>query len=148
MKSDADNQRLKEQDAMRAKVVSDLKSLAPNIEIVGSEKCPSFNYYTVSVVKSEIVVSKETRSIYIKDNASNILKDKYLTADDAKAAISKVLPDAQKKFKTCLDAKRKLFQEMGFSTGFNYDGDTHGIYNEYDYISFDMDGFHFQFEVE
>lgn len=147
MSSETNEQRLQRRDASIAKVVSDLKALAPNIEIVGSEKFPSFNYYSVSVVKSVIVISKNQRSIYMNDTAAKIVKGKYLTKDDAKAAISKVMPQANEKFKSCLDAHRKLSQEMGFSTGFNYDGDTHGIYNEYDYISFDMDGFHFQFEI-
>lgn len=142
-----DNDRLKQIDDAVAKVVSDLKSINPNIEIT-SGRSPKFYYYTASVVKSKIVVQKHDRNIYMKDMASKIIKDKFLTADDAKAAIAKVMPKAHEKYSSCLAAYRELVKNMGFSIGYNYDGDTYGIYNEYDYISFDLDGFHFQFEIE
>lgn len=126
----------------RATVLAEIKRLNPDAEATETK----FIYYTVSVIQSKIVVEKNERNIYGNDTV-NILKDKYLTEKDAKDAILKVLPDAKAKYEACLSAYVKLRQDMGFSIGNSYDGDTYGIYNEYEYIYFKMDGFSFEFEI-
>lgn len=126
----------------RAAVLTEIKRLNPDAEATETK----FTYYTVSVVQSKIVVGKEERHIYGNDTPT-ILKDKYLTEKDAKDAILKVFPNAKAKFEACLGAFIKLRQDMGFSIGNSYDGDTCGIYNEYEYMYFKMDGFSFQFEI-
>lgn len=139
-------ERLKIQDEMRAKVVNDLKILVPNIEIIEG-LCPSFNYYTVSVVKSKITISKYNRAVYLNDIPENVIKDKYFSAHDAETAIELVMPHAKRKFSECLDAVMNLKRRMNFCVGFSYEGDTHGIYDDHQYISFDLDGFSFSFEM-
>lgn len=104
-------------------------------------------YYTVSVVKSKIKVSKNQKQIR-SDSVDKFEKSHYLTEAQALQAINDVLPEAEKHFNNCLAKYRELTKELNFSIGFNYDGDTHGIYNEYDYISFTMGKFNFQFEMD
>lgn len=104
-------------------------------------------YYTVSVIKSKVKVNKEKREIR-SDKVELFNKTHYLTEAQAKMAINDVMPEALKKFEQCKDAYLKLHKDMDFGSGFNYDGDTHGIYNEYNYISFKMKGFDFQFELD
>lgn len=126
----------------RAAVLAEIKRLNPDAEANETK----FIYYEVSVVRSKVVVSKNERHIY-GNNTVDILKNKHLTEKDARDAILKVLPNAKEKFEACLRAFIELRQNMGFSIGNNYDGDTYGIYNEYEYMSFKMDGFYFQFEI-
>lgn len=103
-------------------------------------------YYTVSHVKSKIKVTKNEKQIR-SDSVDKFERSHYLTEAQARQAINDVLPRAEQHFKKCLESYRKLTSELNFCIGFNYDGDTYGIYNEYDYISFKMDGFSFQFEI-
>jgi len=129
-------------------LVEDIKKINPNAELITGQYVTELVYYTVSVVKSKIKVEKNRRSLYIKDDASKLLNYRYLTKQDAESAIKAVMPMAQQKFETCLQAYKKLANELGFYLSYNYDGDTHGIYDEYEYIGFTMDGFNFQFIIE
>lgn len=104
-------------------------------------------YYTVSVVKSKVKIKKESKEIK-SDKVELFNQSHYLTEAQARMAINDVLPEALKKFNQCKEAYLKLHKELEFSSGLNYDGDTHGIYNEYEYISFKMEGFSFQFELD
>jgi hypothetical protein len=105
------------------------------------------NYYTVTVTNGKIITGKHQNNSVRSDKLDQWSSSVYLTAEEAKAAISLVLPKAKEKFEACQSAYLALHKEMGFSSGCNYDGDTHGIYNEYEYISFQMDGFHFEFPL-
>lgn len=105
-------------------------------------------YYTVSHIKSKIVVSKQESNMVRSDKLSQWEKNHYLTEAQAKQAINDVLPKAEEHFNTCLQKHKELTKELGFSIGYNYEGDSHGIYDEYQYISFKMEGFDFNFEIE
>lgn len=126
----------------------EIKALKPQAEIIEGKYTTKLNYYFASVVNGKIKISKEDRSLYIKDKAENVIKGKFLTENEARQAISEVMPLALDKFKACKDAYFKLCSEMQFNVGFNYDGDTHGIYNEYEYISFKIGEFSFQFPID
>lgn len=104
-------------------------------------------YYTVSVIKSKIKVSKDEKNVR-SDSLDKFERAHFLTESQARQAINDVLPRAEEHFKKCLEGYKKITSENKFYIGFNYDGDTHGIYNEYEYISFKLDGFDFQFEIE
>jgi hypothetical protein len=143
---DRDN-RIKEIKDKENSIVEDLRRLRPEVEIVIGKYKSEIVYYTVSVVKSKVKIEKNTRSIYIKDIPEKLIKERFLTKEQAQAAIETVLPRAKEKFEKCLEAHRTLCKELGFSTGFSYDGDTYGIYDEYDYICFKLEGFDFQFEI-
>lgn len=129
------------------KTVAEVKAARPDAEFIVGKYTTEMVYYTVSVIKSEIKVEKNTISLTSKYTSDQLLKRTYLTKAEAQSAIGEVMPKAQAHFNNCLALYRKLTQEMGFYMGFNYEGDTHGIYDEYEYISFVMDGFNFQFKV-
>ncbi len=130
------------------KLVVDILSVKPEAEIITGKYKTEIAHYTVSVVGSEVQVERHKRSLYVKDDFRNIVKNYYLTKAEATAAIMEVLPEAQAKFKVCAEAISKLESELGFIKSYNYDGDTHGIYNEYESISFELKGFRFQFRLE
>lgn len=141
-------QRLQQHKEIINRLILEIKTTNPSAEIIEREYSSELVYYTVRVVASKIKVSKETRSLYIKDNATKLLKNKFLTKNDAENAIKLVLPKALEHFNTCLKEYQELAKRLNFSLGFNYDGDTHGIYNEYEYISFELEGFYFQFKID
>jgi hypothetical protein len=136
------NERLKMIDAIQSHI-SKIKELNSDVTFKNNKLI----YYTVSVVRGEIVISENERSIYIKDNPENLIKDKFLTKKDAENAISPVFLKAKIKFKKCLDKLNDLKNELGFYISYTYEGDTHGIHDEYQYISFKIDGFDFSFEI-
>ena len=142
------NQRIEESRVKRLAILKKLRSLSPEIEIISDNYGDRFQYYTASVTKSEIKIEKQTRMIYMNDKPEGLIKDRFLTEKGAKEAILKVMPLAKEKYRTCLNLYNNLKKEQQFSVGYNYDGDTYGIYNEYSYISFNLNGFDFQFEME
>lgn len=99
--------------------------------------------YYPSVIKGEIKINKETSSYVRSDKVEQWEKSHYTTEEDAKSAISNILPLAITEF----NRRKELYDSLGFSIGFNFDGDYHGIYNEYYYISFQLEGLSFQFEL-
>jgi len=129
-------------------IASEVERTHPHAEIIRGKYVTDLVYYSVSVVNGKIVTEKQTRTINIKCEAEKITRGRYLSKSIAEEAIKKVLPEAQKHFENILKAYRELSSSMKFSIGHNYDGDTHGIYNEYDYVSFELNGFHFQFPID
>ncbi len=105
----------------------------------------NYDYYVPSVYMSNIVVTKNKAP-----RRSNIPvpKDRFLTKESALKAIEEVFPEAEYKFLKCLDALVKLQKDMDFESGSFYEGDTHGTYNDHDFISFYMKGFHFSFDQD
>lgn len=140
--------RLKEQDLKREAIINELLRLRPDVELKRSQYVTELIYYGASVVKGKIKIERNTRGIYIKDNPANLVRYGYRTEAEARQAIGAVLPLAQAHFDECLKQYRELTSRLGFSIGYNYDGDGHGIYNEYEYISFKMQDFHFSFEID
>lgn len=138
------NEMIKKQEQ---EIVNNLISLRPDINIIKSQYKTEFVYYTVQVQNSKVKVTKNTRIIYIKDKAENLIKNKFFSEQEAREAIGKVLPMAKEKFNTILEAYKKLTNDLQFSIGYNIDGDYYGIYNEYSYIAFHLDGFDFQFNI-
>ena len=128
-----------------AEVMAEVLKANPNVQFKTDRKIAWFYYYMPSVKKSNIVVNKIKRDIYSSTTAKCILAHKYMTDKEAREAITHSIPKAIEKFKECLKAKQELQAKLGFESGFYYEGDSYGIEDEYDCISFDMDGFHFQF---
>lgn len=134
---------------LNKQIVKKLKELAPQAEVSSIPTIGHFRffYYTVSVVRSQIVVVRQWRDIYTNDTPENLIKNRYLTENEAREAINKVRPRAIEKYNNCLKAFEELKRNLGFSVGFNYEGDSCGIYDEHYYIEFNMDGFDFNFEI-
>ena len=142
-----------EHQAKRESIVNKIKELCPNAEFNIGKYSMELVHYTASVECSKVKITNETKTIYsspqksVDEIAVNMTKHVYLTKQAAIDAISKVLPRAQAHFETCLKEYRDLNKRLSFSVGFHYDGDSYGIYNEYEYISFKLDEFSFQFEI-
>lgn len=143
-----------EHQARRELIVNKIKELNPDAEFNTGKYSIELIHYSVTVICSKVTVTKETKTIYsypqssIDDIANKMTKNVYLTKNAALDAINAVMPKAKSHFENCLKEFRDLKTRLSFSVGFNYDGDTHGIYNEYEYISFKLDGFDFQFILE
>lgn len=136
-----------EQDQKRQAILDEVMRLRPDTELSVNKYTTDLVYYTVSVIKGKIKVNRDTRGIYLNCEPSKLVKYFYRTELEARQAIEAVMPKAVEHFKQCLNAYRELTTKMGFNVGHNYDGDTHGIYNEYDYVSFKLDEFNFQFPI-
>ena len=146
--SETSEARKTKNDAHIERLVVEIKALRPDAELDIEKYATKLTYYKVSVVASKIVICHYVKSLYIIDTAEKVVKLKYLTKAEAEAAIKEVLPEAEAKFEMCRKAYNKMEQELGFSKSYSYDGDTHGIYNEYESISFDLKGFYFEFRIE
>lgn len=108
-------------------------------------------HYTVSVIQSKIVTHKETTrlaGIIKADRQAEYIASKYLTPQSAIEAIKVVLPYAIEHLKTCQAELKAIENRLGFNFGYTYEGETYDIYNEYSYISFKLNGFNFEFEIE
>lgn len=142
-----------EHQARREAIVKAIKELRPDAEIGGGKFTQSLVYYTVCVHKSQIKVGKEERNIFswpdhtVEEAAKILTSNRFLTKAEARNAIEAVLPKAQEHFQACLKKYQEAMSSLNFSVGYTYDGDTHGIYDEYEYINFKMDGFDFEFEM-
>lgn len=137
-----------EQDQKRQAIVDEMLRLRPDTEFKQNTYTTDLVYYSVSVIKGKVKVSKDTRGIYLNADPAKLVAYGFRTELEARNSINAVMPKALQRYQEYLDAYRELTTRMGFSVGHNYDGDTHGIYNEYNYISFSLEGFHFQFEIE
>jgi hypothetical protein len=104
-------------------------------------------YYIPSVVKNKVTVSKNKKNIR-SDKVALFDRTHCTTEAQARLAINDVMPQAEAHFKECKQKYLDLLKSLQFSVGFNYEGDTHGIYNEYEYISFKMNSFAFQFSLD
>jgi hypothetical protein len=112
-------------------------------------------YYTVSFsrcrlfypyfIDSSIKICKSEKRI---NTSIPNLDSFYLTEEAARKAIGEHIPAAEAKFQECLTALNQLKKDMNFNMSYTLEGDTHGIDSTYPYISFEMGGFEFTFEIE
>lgn len=72
----------------------------------------------------------------------------FETMDEAVNNFLAVQERAKVKAEEIVTEYQKLQQKLGFSVGFIYEGDTYGIYDEYQYISFKFDGYMFMVKDE
>lgn len=103
-----------------------------------------YEYFIPHVYMSKVEVEKHKAQ---RKSNGEIPKSRFKTKEEAAIEIRKVYPRAEEKFLKCLAALNKLREEMEFSSGDAYEGDTHGTYNDHSYISFEMEGFSFSFET-
>jgi hypothetical protein len=137
-----------EQDQKRQAILDEMVRLCPNVEFEVNKYTTDLVYYSASVVKGKIVITRDTKGIYLNSEPAKALKQGYRTELEARNAINEIMPKAKAHFLDCLTQYRELTNRLNFGVGYNYDGDTHGIYNEYQYISFNLGEFNFSFEIE
>jgi hypothetical protein len=139
-------QKRDEQRTNRLKVINQIKADYPHIEHNGDNILWKFFHYIPSVNCGKIVVNKRGQSVW--ESYPKNIGGLYLTKQQATEAIQAVFPKAIEKFNACKLALDELRKTMDFTIGNHIEGDTHGIDLEYQYISFSIDGFGFDFEYE
>lgn len=137
------NARLKMIDSKTDEIINKIKEIRPDVVFENNKLI----YYIPYVNRGQLILSKQDRPIYIKDDPVKLARGKFFTKKEATDAITPSFDLAKIKFKNCLDRFNALKNELEFSVSYTYDGDTHGIFDEYSYISFKIDGFDFSFEI-
>lgn len=110
-------------------------------------------YFTAQIENSEIVTQKQKRQIqsdkYDKFvNTNNFLtQSHYMTVNEAKEKLQSVLAKAKKKYELCKEKFLAIQDEFDFEVEHQMLGDTHGIYEDYLYIGFKIDGIFCKFDI-
>jgi hypothetical protein len=103
-------------------------------------------YFIPSVVRSKIIIRKYDKDV--KSDKLDLFNNNHYTSENqAKIAINDLMSLALEKFELCKKELKELENRLLFYKGYNYDGDSFGIYNEYEYISFTIQNINFQFEL-
>jgi hypothetical protein len=92
----------------------------------------------------------------LEDNKASTLKREFFekptgwfnTEDEAKIDYFIVYQRAMEEADKIKKALKELQKELGFHVSYHMSGDTYGIYEDYQYISFRMSGYDFYFKTE
>ena len=110
-------------------------------------------FFTASILNSKIVTKKEKRSIQSNKyekfvNTKNFyVFPHYMTEKDANESLKETLKKAKEKFEICKELLNKIQSENDFIVDYTMEGDTHGIYEDYLHITFNIDGTFCKFEL-
>lgn len=140
--SEQRNQRFQE---LRESVAQEMLQKYPNLEMDRHEYGIVVIIYTPSYSNGKIKVNRSRRLIRY---TTLDLSDRYLTEEDAKTAISLIVPKAEEKYQQILKAFKLLQSSMDCIISYWADGgDLHGI-TVGQSIYFEMEGFSFNFDLE
>ena len=104
-------------------------------------------YYTISFLNGEAIVRKRKKQI--KSNKEDLfLKNHYISKEQAIEATKHLLPLADEKSNKVIKAYYDLHKELNFESGYHYEGDSYGIYNEYEYIRFKIENVEFTYTID
>ena len=145
MTQETSEQRIQRFRELREAVAQEMLQKYPNLELDHHEYGIEVISYIPSYSNGKIKVNRSRRFIgYTALDLSN----RYLTAEDAKNAISPVVPKAEEKYRQILQAFKSLQSSMECTISYWADGDDlHGI-NVGQSIYFEMEGFSFDFDLE
>lgn len=130
--------------ALRESIVAQLLVKYPDITFDRHKYGVDIVYYVVSYSDGAVRTRRRTRSIYT--TVPN-LDSYFLTKSRAVAAITEYVPAAVEKFQRCVSALDALKASLGFDVSYVVEGDTHGVDDDYQYLSFEMGGFSFVFRI-
>ena len=103
-------------------------------------------YFTATIKNSEIKINKAKKQI--KSNSYNMfLKSHFIDAEKLKNKLKLTLKKANVKFDRCFEAFEKLKKEMDFDLDYQMYGDTFGIYEDFQYISFKIDNVYCEYQL-
>lgn len=104
-------------------------------------------YFTISFLNAEAIVKKHKKQI--QSNKEDIfLKNHYISKEQAIEATKHLLPLADERSTKIINAYNDLHKVLDFESGFHYEGDSHGIYDEYEYISFKIENVEFTYTID
>lgn len=128
---------------LRENIAAEMLQKYPKLELDRRQYgIKAINY--IPYYQDGIKVRKVEREINTK---SFSMENQHLTKADAIAAITPVVPKAEEKYKQIVEAFNSLQSNMACHISYRMDGDTHGIYEDSLYVSFEMNGFDFQFDI-
>lgn len=96
-------------------------------------------YFTGSIINSEIKVKKNKKQIY-SNKHDLFLNSHHTTKEAVIESLKPILSKAKEKFEICKELLNKIQDENDFNVDYTMEGDTHGIYEDYLHISFNIDG--------
>lgn len=73
--------------------------------------------------------------------------NEFLTKKEALTDINKYKAIADQKYKSFYPILEQLTNDNGFTINYIMDGDTHGIYEDYQYIAIEVNNYIFQYEI-
>lgn len=104
-------------------------------------------YYTISFLNRKAIVRKHKKQI--RSNKEDLfLKNHYISKKQAIKATKHLLPLAGEKYSKVIKAYHDLHKELDFESGYHYEGDSYGIYNEYEYIRFKIENVEFTYTID
>jgi len=132
--------------ARKQEIIAEMRKQFPALQIAtnGTDKI-GFRHYVPCVYRSSVIVRVETQWITSKYSCESISRY-YIQPDAARAAITAILPQAETKRKE-LVAALEAVRALGCDFGTTMLGDTEGIWDSFDYVEFEIDGFSFHYEV-
>lgn len=102
-------------------------------------------YFTGQIINGKIEVEKHKKQIQ-SSKQDLFLKNHSITKEDVIEKLKPILIKAKDKFENCRQKLVLLQNELEFDVNYMMLGDTHGIYEDYLYISFTIDGIFCKFE--
>ena len=128
--------------------VSEIHALSMFIKTVERGWCwVDKEYYTISYLDGEPTVNKYKKQI--QSNKEEVfLKNHYISKEQAIEATKHLIPLAEEKSNKIIEAYENLHKELNFESGFHYEGDSYRIYNEYQYIRFEIENVKFTYTID
>jgi hypothetical protein len=132
----------------RLDICRKLEELRPEVEVIYGKYVEKIVTYSASVIQGKVVISRDTRNIYIKSCPEKLARTLYLTNEEAKYAINKFLEEADKKALNIANKLINIEQELEFYSSYVMNGDTYGIHEDYRSINFKIDRFDFEYDLD
>jgi hypothetical protein len=102
--------------------------------------------YTGMIENSKIIITKNKKQ-FQSDKSDLFLKNYNTNKEELVEKLKPILVKADEKFEICKAAFFKSQEELDFDVDYTMLGDTYGIYKDYMYISFKIDGVFCRFEL-
>ena len=104
-------------------------------------------YYSGTIEDSKIVVEKRNKQV--RSNKHQLFLDTHdITETAVKEKLKPILEKAEKKFDKINKIFTKLLTDEDCDISYTMNGDTYGIYEDYMYISFNIEGVFCKFRIE
>lgn len=114
-----------------------------NVEIQGL----TFRHYVPCVERSEIKIYERQAKIDLSFSAESHIRGRYLTRLEAKQAIFKLMPEAERRADAIRSAIELLKSEHDFELESTAKGYVNDGFDEYTAIVFKINGIDFEFEL-
>lgn len=104
-------------------------------------------YLIGEIINNGIQIDKRKKQVR-SDKLDLFIDNHHIEKESVIEKLNPILVKAKEKFEVCSKKFLSLQNELDFDINYQMLGDTHGIYEDYLYISFTMDGIYCRFELE